>query len=146
MATSVTVNLKNLEAKLKKMKLANSLQAMRLVGEKALELNETQIAQERDRYGNHFPPYTKRWKEVREKRGLPGDKVDLTITGHMLQNFGVQRVRPNSVTLGFSNPAEAHKALGVYQNENRPIAFVGLTPANKYRLVEWFFKRFVRSR
>jgi hypothetical protein len=174
MSEDVTVKLDNIAARVKALGNFSATRPMELLGQKALQLNEEQIHNQIDRFGRKFPPYSDRWKHEREmgfqktvkdvirkvgtgqydiktvtkySKPQPRDPnvVDLVITGQMLQNLDVQRVTINSVTIGFSSPEEARKARGVYQNEHRPIKFVGLTPSNRSKLIQWFYTRFIKN-
>jgi hypothetical protein len=127
---------------LKDVKNLNTKKAHGLIGVKALDLNFEQIDAQKDADGNRFPPYTPRWQAQRERLGLyPVNRVDLTITHEMLDNFDVQQVTNQKIIVGFSSLAEKRKALGVLRNKKRPIQFVGLT-----RKSEKMLRRFIRQK
>jgi pyruvate/2-oxoglutarate dehydrogenase complex dihydrolipoamide acyltransferase (E2) component len=116
---------------------------MRVIGIKAIEYVEKQVEAETDADGKKFPSYSAIWQKVREKKGLlPADRVDLTITGHMLRSMDVIKHGTDYVKVGFNNLEAIRSAKGVLHNKKRPIQFMGLTEKNRARLVAWFWRKF----
>jgi len=143
----VTVNLKGFDKAIKALNKSFGTKGMSIIGIKALELNSNQIRDQVDRNGARFPKYSKRYQAVRSARGRD-NKVDLvgfvTKGGQatMLQSFGIQKESRAEVVIGFPNPQEKRKALGVLENKKRPIPFVGLNKNSRIKLFKFIFKRF----
>lgn len=157
---SVEINLKNLTKKIDQLKKLSEINTMGLIGEKVLELNTDQIENETDKNGKKFKPYSQsykkqildakarisskgRWKGGGKSKARLGAKdpneVNLTVTGRMLADFGVVKVKRGEVEVGFHNLKQKQKAEGIFKIRQ----FVGLTKKNKKVLFDWIKKTFL---
>jgi hypothetical protein len=63
-----------------------------------------------------FKPYADSYKPIRQEEGLPTNKVDLTVTGHLLDNLEVKRIAQNgNITIGLDESADLGKARGAHE-------------------------------
>ena len=123
------------------------------VGNKALELNEEQIAQKKNKDGSRFKAYS---ADYAEKKGVGINDVDLVSKasglsqsqkkkpyGTMLKNYNILKMERYRVTLGFSSTWDRQKAGWITTGNgksNRARPFVGLTKKNRKRLRDFAFK------
>ena len=139
------VNLKGLERQIANIKKID----MYKVGNKALELNEDQIAQKKNKDGSGFKPYSANYAK-RKQVGL--NDVDLVSKasglsrngksrphGTMLKNYNILRLQRYRVTLGFSSVWDRQKAAWITTG-GRARPFVGLTKTNRSRLNKFAYK------
>ena len=142
---AVVVDFRNFDKLVLNIKKLNSSRVMGLIGEAVIELNEDQIADQKDRDNRKYIPYSARYQRQRKKAGRDS-RVDLTGISNptMLRNFGVTNVKKGKVSIGFSSITEKVKALGVMSNPKRPVFFVGLHKKSIKKLNDFIFRKFVK--
>jgi len=96
MGVSVERNIPNLET----VKLTDR-ELMREIGLLAREAIVRRTISGRDSKGAAFQPYSPGYSERKAKEGLGGGKVNLQVSGAMLNDLQVVEVTDTSVTLGW---------------------------------------------
>lgn len=136
----VTINLKNLESRIKNLSKLDMLS----VGIKAQELNEAQIAKKKNSDNSPFKPYTPKYAA---RKGVSETAVDLVSNqkvrskgglstgGHMMKEFGIVKHSKNEVIIGWTNPINKIKAAGNFVHRK----FVGLTDQSRKKLLQYVF-------
>jgi len=82
------------------------------VGQFAVAIISLRTRKGLDADRHDFKPYSKNYVPYRKRRGLRVDKVDLTVTGHMLGSITPTVTGDNEVTLEFNGTKEIAKAIG----------------------------------
>ncbi len=157
---STVISLKNLVKKKDQIKKLSETSTMSLIGEKVLELNTEQIESGVDQNNRKFKPYSEsykkqimaaksrisgkgRWKGGGKSKARLGAKdpneVNLTVTGSMLADFGIVKVKKGEVVIGFHSIKQKQKAEGNVKKRQ----FVGLTKKNYSNLFSWIKKTFL---
>lgn len=96
MGVQVTRSIPNLET----VKLTDR-ELMREIGLMARETIIRRTISGRDAKGAAFQPYSPAYAEAKAKEGLGGGKVNLQVSGAMLNDLQITEVTETSVTLGF---------------------------------------------
>ena len=99
--------------------------------------------------GSTFAPYSSSYKIVREKKGMPSDKVDLRRTGEMLDdlavevNAGIMQSEIFFETDESIEKARTHQVFGAGRNNVRR-RFFGLSEEEKSGLTAFYWSHIER--
>lgn len=127
------------------------------VGEKALRLAIAQAVVDhivkrtqsgKSVNGGGFKPYSKEYKDSTEYKLLKeSDKVNMTLTGAMLDDIDLLKDGPNTIRIGFRDETETAKAFNHNTGDTMPVKreFFGITQAELKSLVKEQFGAEIRE-
>jgi len=118
-------------------------QLMDEIGHYAVTKLLLRTSQGKDKKGNTFKPYSKAYKKIRDKKGLPTAKVDLFFSGKMLGSL-TYKTEEKETKLYFTDREQSLKALF----NNRKREFFGISDieqAEIQKMVALHLKKLIES-
>jgi len=118
-------------------------QLMDEIGHYAVTKLLLRTSQGKDKKGNTFKPYSKGYKKIRDKKGLPTAKVDLFFSGKMLGSL-TYKTEEKETKLYFTDREQSMKALF----NNRKREFFGISDieqAEIQKMVAAHLKKLIES-